>query len=186
MKENWKKAKKITNVGNNSFVELMKCRKSLFSIFNILKPIDCCQIRIYSGAATLHSPLCIFCMLNYTRGAHHNCKQGERTRYIIQTAVLVPTSSSVQSCEKIRIRFKSYAVVFLYTLLYTAFQSKKGLYKSIKETFTSMQMKAKLTSQNHDLDTKYRLFVNIVASIFAGKMKVFRPTGYQELQAKPT
>ena len=121
MKENWKKAKKITNVGNNSFVELMKCRKSLFSIFNILKPIDCCQIRIYSGAATLHSPLCIFCMLNYTRGAHHNCKQGERTRYIIQTAVLVPTSSSVQSCEKIRIRFKSYAVVFLYTLLYTAF-----------------------------------------------------------------
>ena len=49
-----------------------------------------------------------------------------------------------------------------------------------------MQMKAKLTSQNHDLDTKYRLFVNIVASIFAGKMKVFRPTGYQELQAKPT
>ena len=25
-----------------------------------------------------------------------------------------------------------------------------------------------------------------VASIFAGKMKVFRPTGYQELQAKPT
>ena len=61
----------------------------------------------------------------------------------------------------------------------------KGLFKSIKETFTSMQMKAKLTSQNHDLDTKYRLFVNIVASIFAGKMKVFRPTGYQELQAKP-
>ena len=171
----------------------MKCRKSLFSIFNILKPIDCCQIRIYSGAATLHSPLCIFCMLNYTRGAHHNCKQGERTRYIIQTAVLVPTSSSVQSCEKIRIRFKSYAVVFLYTLLYTAFQSsKKGLYKSIKETFTSMQMKAKLTSQNHDLDTKYRklliciTFINIVASIFAGKMKVFRLTGYQELQAKPT
>ena len=49
-----------------------------------------------------------------------------------------------------------------------------------------MQMKAKLTSQNHDLDTKYRLFVNIVASIFAGKMKVFRLTGYQELPAKPT
>ena len=174
----------------------MKCRKSLFSIFNILKPIDCCQIRIYSGAATLHSPLCIFCMLNYTRGAHHNCKQGERTRYIIQTAVLVPTSSSVQSCEKIRIRFKSYAVVFLYTLLYTAFQSsKKGLFSSIKETFTSMQMKAKLTSQNHNLDTKYRLyrklltcitFVSNVASNFAGKMKVFRLTGYQELPAKPT
>ena len=70
----------------------------------------------------------------------------------------------------------------------------KGLFKSIKETFTSMQMKAKLTSQNHNLDTKYRLyrkllicitFVSNVASNFAGKMKVFRLTGYQELQAKP-
>ena len=70
----------------------------------------------------------------------------------------------------------------------------KGLFKSIKETFTSMQMKAKLTSQNHNLDTKYRLyrkllicitFVSNVASNFAGKMKVFRLTGYQGLQAKP-
>ena len=45
-----------------------------------------------------------------------------------------------------------------------------------------MQMKAKLTSQNHDLDTKYRNYRKLlfcitfdidVASNFAGKMKVF-------------
>ena len=33
----------------------------------------------YIAAATLHSPLCIFCMLNYTRGAHHNYCKKQRT-----------------------------------------------------------------------------------------------------------
>ena len=107
-------------------LEIILCaanEMSKITIFNLTtsSSIFVAKSEYIAAAATLHSPLCIFCMLNYTRGAHHNCKQGERTRYIIQTAVLVPTSSSVQSCEKIRIRFKSYAVVFLYTLLYTAF-----------------------------------------------------------------
>ena len=134
----------------------MKCRKSLFSILQLLLQYSLPNQNIQQQL--LYILLCAFFACSITRVVHITTVS-ERTRYIIQTAVLVPTSSSVQSCEKIRIRFKSYAVVFLYTLLYTAFQSsKKGLYKSIKETFTSMQMKAKLTSQNHDLDTKYRLY----------------------------
>ena len=165
----------------------MKCRKSLFSILQLLLQYSLPNQNIQQQL--LYILLCAFFACSITRVVHitTTVRSSERTRYIIQT---VPRVYRVQSCEKIRIRFKT----DFYTLLYTAFQNKKGLYSSIKETFTSMQMKAKLTSQNHNLDTKYRLyrkllicitFINIVASIFAGKMKVFRLTGYQELQAKP-
>ena len=65
-------------------LEIILCaanEMSKITIFNLTtsSSIFVAKSEYIAAAATLHSPLCIFCMLNYTRGAHHNYCKKQRT-----------------------------------------------------------------------------------------------------------